>query len=383
MWTLLFFVLPCCSLAWAMFNMKGDSVVQRKLTLAASTMLVIVYMCLEYYFVHKGSFPNLCIMFVHDCVPTLVLPLLHLLVAYSLNVRGEMRYVRIGFRFTLLMIPDLLAAIFEPAGAGLAKMDSELNCMRFCIRDGWVYTLPMYCVAFIAQAILLYVRIARLHHIFVVRNLQLSRRGRWAVSGVSVACLFCIMLTLPTHSQMAQPYVMETVIVCISVFQTFQVYIMAQYFYEDVVVDQEQNPVNLETDHDSLLAIEIQRLIENDRVYCNCNLRVDDLAQMLSTNRTYVARVCRTRFGKTFTELMNYHRVEYAKQLMMDNPRKRMDDVAEESGFSSASFFSRVFKASVGLTPTQWRQQNHGDDVEKKALPDAPERESDGPKAFD
>lgn len=76
---------------------------------------------------------------------------------------------------------------------------------------------------------------------------------------------------------------------------------------------------------------------------------------MVSSNRTYVTRVCKLYFNMTFTELINKHRVEYAKELLSAEGSVRMESVALESGFSSASFFARVFKNYEGVTPSQWR----------------------------
>lgn len=47
-----------------------------------------------------------------------------------------------------------------------------------------------------------------------------------------------------------------------------------------------------------------------------------------------------------------------AKNLMQNKPDIRLKDVAELVGFTDAYYFSRVFKAHEGLTPSQYIKKN-------------------------
>jgi len=48
-------------------------------------------------------------------------------------------------------------------------------------------------------------------------------------------------------------------------------------------------------------------------------------------------------------------RVERAKQMLQD-PNRRVSEVAFEVGFLSLPHFNRSFKRIAGTTPTLWRQ---------------------------
>jgi AraC-like DNA-binding protein len=50
-------------------------------------------------------------------------------------------------------------------------------------------------------------------------------------------------------------------------------------------------------------------------------------------------------------------RLEEAKKLLR-NPRYQIDEVAEKLGYNDASYFSKVFRRNVGMSPTQFRQQS-------------------------
>ena len=47
---------------------------------------------------------------------------------------------------------------------------------------------------------------------------------------------------------------------------------------------------------------------------------------------------------------------EYAKRLMKEHPQMRLSQVGDESGFSNEKTFLRTFKATMGVTPTEWKK---------------------------
>lgn len=108
------------------------------------------------------------------------------------------------------------------------------------------------------------------------------------------------------------------------------------------------------------LAEQISRLIEEEELYKRKDLRIDDVASALATNRTYVSTIINNISGVSFSDLINGHRVRHAQLLMREHPEIPLADVADESGFSSISTFRRNFKAVTGLNPAEWkaRQEN-------------------------
>lgn len=98
----------------------------------------------------------------------------------------------------------------------------------------------------------------------------------------------------------------------------------------------------------------ITRLIVEDRIYLNPMLRLSDIARMANTNRTYASAYFKTETGMTFYDHINRLRVKHAMGLLTGTPR-RLDEIAEESGFNSRQSFHRVFVAIAGMTPAQYR----------------------------
>jgi AraC-like DNA-binding protein len=58
----------------------------------------------------------------------------------------------------------------------------------------------------------------------------------------------------------------------------------------------------------------------------------------------------------TFRAYVAQARVEQARTLLL-NSHQRIGQIASDVGLQSASDFNRVFKASVGMTPTEFRRQ--------------------------
>ena len=102
---------------------------------------------------------------------------------------------------------------------------------------------------------------------------------------------------------------------------------------------------------------QITALIQEQELFRRKNLRITDLAAELATNKTYVSALLNNLSGETFTSLITRLRVEYAQRLMREHPDMHLDDIAEESGFSSRTTFFRSFKALTGMTPQEWKNK--------------------------
>lgn len=98
----------------------------------------------------------------------------------------------------------------------------------------------------------------------------------------------------------------------------------------------------------------IKKLIEEERIYLNPLLKLSDIAQLANTNRTYASAYFKFEVGSTFYDHINGLRIKYALTLLAD-PSRRIDEIAELSGFNSRQSFHRVFIAFQGITPNDYR----------------------------
>lgn len=99
------------------------------------------------------------------------------------------------------------------------------------------------------------------------------------------------------------------------------------------------------------------RLIEEDRIYLQKNLRLSDVAHEICTNRTYISQLLREEYQCSFFDFINRKRIEYAMELARNHPEFKQRQIAEECGFVHASVFSRAFKQYIGMTFREWQRE--------------------------
>ena len=79
------------------------------------------------------------------------------------------------------------------------------------------------------------------------------------------------------------------------------------------------------------------------------------LAAMFGYVPSYISILFKREYGISPTEYLMHKRIESAKQLMRMNPDLLIRDVAQKVGFKSQNHFSRCFKISEGIWPTDYR----------------------------
>lgn len=110
---------------------------------------------------------------------------------------------------------------------------------------------------------------------------------------------------------------------------------------------------SLPDDADKILRA-LKRLMEDEQLFLNPNLTIEDVAAELSTNRVYISRIVNQLMHETFRDYVNRLRIKYAKQYMHQNPAHTQEAVATASGYQDAASFNRKFHQLTGMTPREW-----------------------------
>ena len=109
-----------------------------------------------------------------------------------------------------------------------------------------------------------------------------------------------------------------------------------------------------ELEPDSELMDCINRLMNEQRLYLNPSLTVNDIAAQLGVHRNAVSQTINAHTGYSFTQLVGRYRVEYAQQLLREHPNMKISSVCTKAGFASETTFFRSFKSVTGMTPSEW-----------------------------
>lgn len=108
-----------------------------------------------------------------------------------------------------------------------------------------------------------------------------------------------------------------------------------------------------------------QRINEwkEEKLYLTDQITINDIAERLGTDRRYLSRFINERYGINFSRWISEMRIEEAKLLMEQKPDEGLEWVALQTGFSSLSYFSKVFSQVVGVSPKKWRA-SHVEDAQ-------------------
>lgn len=92
--------------------------------------------------------------------------------------------------------------------------------------------------------------------------------------------------------------------------------------------------------------------------YINANyakkISLDDIAKNVYLSRSYISTVFKAEMGVSITDYIRSVRIERSKQLLLDNT-VRLVEVSGACGFDDQSYFTKVFRQSVGVTPKRFR----------------------------
>lgn len=85
------------------------------------------------------------------------------------------------------------------------------------------------------------------------------------------------------------------------------------------------------------------------------NLSLENVAQQVYISPYYLSHLFKEELGITFVEYLTKVRIEEAKKLLKTTSLSIVA-IASEVGYEDASYFSKVFKKNMGISPNQFRK---------------------------
>lgn len=110
---------------------------------------------------------------------------------------------------------------------------------------------------------------------------------------------------------------------------------------------------------DQKLIDALMRLMGDERIYRHDNVTIGTLATRLAIPEYKLRRLINQRLGyRNFNVFLNEHRIEEAKAALADPSQAEVPviTIAMDAGFQSLGPFNRAFKATTGVTPTEYRK---------------------------
>lgn len=110
---------------------------------------------------------------------------------------------------------------------------------------------------------------------------------------------------------------------------------------------------NVDDHHEKLVTKAISYIEEN---YQMQGLSLKDVAEATYTSPAYLSRLFKKEKGVTLTDYLNNIRIEKAKMLLQHN-KKTIEEIASEVGYKDRSYFCKIFKQIVGVSPKEYRNR--------------------------
>ncbi|MFL9833977.1 helix-turn-helix domain-containing protein [Chryseobacterium terrae] len=110
---------------------------------------------------------------------------------------------------------------------------------------------------------------------------------------------------------------------------------------------------------------------EKGKAFTAQHFTISTFASILDTNTKYINSVLKEHYGKTFSEYINDLRIKYILEYLHENPegcKYKLTHLSELAGFSSHSYFTKVFTKKTKITPSKFISSlvERNQDIEKE-----------------
>ena len=109
--------------------------------------------------------------------------------------------------------------------------------------------------------------------------------------------------------------------------------------------------------HTSELQRKVRQVVEEEELWREPDLLLNDLVRAVSSNRTYVTQAIQDMGYTGFKEYINNLRVNYIRQRLQEPEHERIQDLFFEAGYRSRGAAWRNFTAIAGCPPTIFEEQ--------------------------
>jgi two-component system response regulator YesN len=87
------------------------------------------------------------------------------------------------------------------------------------------------------------------------------------------------------------------------------------------------------------------------------DISLQSVASRINVNSSYLSRVFKQEAGDNFIRFLTKVRIDKAK-FFLDSKHLKVYEVAEKVGYLNYTYFSKIFKKVVGVTPEEYRNMS-------------------------
>lgn len=120
------------------------------------------------------------------------------------------------------------------------------------------------------------------------------------------------------------------------------------------------NPPILNNRNDGTLS-DVEKNITMALKYINSNLEksltLENVSQRIYLSPSYLSRIFKNYFNDNFINYINLQKIALAQEKLIFS-NTPINKLAHQVGFSQTSYFTKIFKQKVGMTPSKYRKYN-------------------------
>lgn len=104
------------------------------------------------------------------------------------------------------------------------------------------------------------------------------------------------------------------------------------------------------------IATKLQAAVEYINIHYDQKITVQQLCQLTGYSEAHLRRLFIEYMEMSPMDYIQKKRVEAAKELLLDDPDRSLDEISRTLGICSPSYFCKLFKQLVGITPAAFRE---------------------------
>jgi len=100
---------------------------------------------------------------------------------------------------------------------------------------------------------------------------------------------------------------------------------------------------------------EIQSALDYIRLNYHNEISLEEIARQVGLSKYYFSHLFSNEIGENFSSYLSQYRLNRASQLLLENNKANISEIAYKVGFNDPNYFARAFKEKFDLSPSKYR----------------------------
>lgn len=129
------------------------------------------------------------------------------------------------------------------------------------------------------------------------------------------------------------------------------------------VEKQEDSPDEACFSHHQEMLEKLDEILKREKLYIKCDLSLNEIAEILGTNRTYVSAGINSFYKQNFSSYLNTYRWDELQSTIQEDDLISNKELASVCGFGSVDSMKRIVKQKTGLSFKEWKSKICHEDI--------------------